>query len=151
MTTSVSHIAPALASADNCAHPQRFKSMCQHRYGVCSLFVHLHCAGCDRIIYETPNGLQYDDGVHVDPVDTVEQCHLCDAVFCKDCSHKPREIFTLVIGDLKFERSADSMAVYRYDARIDRVDLPVATEFAFFRAAHAYCEAQRQDIVAEAA
>lgn len=50
-----------------------------------------------------------------------------------------REVFTLVIGDLRFERSSDSMAVFRCDERIDRVDLPAAGEFAFFRAAHDYC------------
>ncbi|HKU67245.1 MAG TPA: hypothetical protein VJP85_05690 [Candidatus Baltobacteraceae bacterium] len=52
-----------------------------------------------------------------------------------------REVFTLVIGDLRFERSGDSMAVYRFDERVDRIDLPAAGEFAFFRAAHDYCAA----------
>lgn len=52
-----------------------------------------------------------------------------------------RAVFALVVGDLRFERSGDSMAVFRHDERIDRVDLPMASEFAFFRAAHDYSAA----------
>lgn len=62
---------------------------CEHRLGACAMHVHLHCVGCDDILYmEGPDGLGLPDGArHCAECEDCVLCAVCvrDADKCGTC------------------------------------------------------------------